>query len=108
MRTFGYPDNKPINYSEYKILDWWFAFSYILAFKGAIAYSFWSLTSINPTELFANKNVNMILDASIGISGFFSLCIYYNIDLLSIFPWISNFINYNFILTGSNGRIEFV
>jgi hypothetical protein len=71
-------------------LDYFFLYSYPIAFLGAIFFSVNSFMNLKPISSFANGHVEMALNGYIAIAGFFSL-------LLWLQPWnlgaISTFLN---------------
>ena len=60
------------------IADYVFQYSFIISFLGASFYGISSLVSVDPTTIVANKNVSVALNVIIGVAGFISLFVWYN------------------------------
>jgi hypothetical protein len=96
------PDVTP-DFSKWTILDYMFAFSYVLAFKGAICYAIWGITNINVTQIFINEKINNLLDICCGLAGFLSIIRWFKLDLTTYIPQLNNFINIGNIIIDSHG-----
>jgi len=63
------------------VFDYIFMYSYFFAFLGAILYSVTSIISVDVTSIFANKNISVILNVYLGVTGLISLFVWYGINL---------------------------
>jgi hypothetical protein len=63
------------------VADYIFQYSFIISFLGAAFYGISSLVSVDPTTIVANKNVSVALNVIIGIAGFISLFVWYNMPI---------------------------
>ena len=82
-------NNKPVT-----VFDYLFMYSYFFAFLGAILFSATSIMSVDVASIFANKNVSVILNVYLGLTGLISLFVWYGVDLpIDIF-------NQNVVVTG--------
>ena len=84
----------PIAEKPNTIFDYLFMYSYLFAFLGAILFSATSIMSVDVASIFANKNVSVILNVYLGLTGLISLFVWYGVDLpIDIF-------NQNVVVTG--------
>jgi hypothetical protein len=67
-----------------KIQEYIFMWSYVISFVGAVFFSLSSLINIEPASLIVNKNILVVVNITIGISGIVSLFVFFNQDVPSL------------------------
>jgi uncharacterized membrane protein YuzA (DUF378 family) len=102
MQTYNTDPNVRPNYSKWTVLDYIFAFSYILGIKGALSYGIWGITNINVSQIFIDEKINRILDLLCGIGGFFALLRWFKLDLAYYIPSLNNIVNIGNIIVDSH------
>jgi uncharacterized membrane protein YuzA (DUF378 family) len=63
------------------IPDYIFMWAFLLSFSGAVFYSFIGLLNIDIASIIVSKNMTMILNVIIGISGVISIFVWFNMDI---------------------------
>lgn len=61
-----------------KIQEYLFMWAYVISFVGAVFFSIASLVNIEPASLIVNKNILVVVNILIGISGIVSLFVFFN------------------------------
>ena len=72
------------------IPDYIFMWSFLLSFLGSIFYGITAIINVDPTSLIVNKNVSVLLNAIIGISGVVSIFVWYNMEIPSLDKTVLN------------------
>jgi hypothetical protein len=73
-----------------KIQEYIFMWSYVISFVGAVFFSISSLVNIDPASIIVNKNLVVVLNIIIGISGIVSLFVFFNQSVPSLDAAILN------------------
>ena len=58
-----------------------FQYSFPMAFVGSIMYAITSSISVDMASIITNKNITVILNIIIGLSGLFSIFVWWNLPL---------------------------
>jgi hypothetical protein len=61
------------------IWEWLFMFAYPVCFMGAIFYGISSVINLDPTSIFVNKNVSVVLNVYILACSIISIYVWFNI-----------------------------
>jgi ABC-type amino acid transport system permease subunit len=72
------------------IPDYIFMWAFLLAFIGSIFFSLASLVNIDPSSIIVNKNVSFAINLIVGISGFVSLFVWFNMEIPALSRTILN------------------
>ena len=67
-----------------KIQEYIFMWSYVISFVGAVFFSVSSLINIDPASIIVNKNLVVVINVVIGISGIVSLFVFFNQSVPSL------------------------
>lgn len=72
------------------IPDYIFMWAFLFSFLGSIFYGVTAVINVDPSSLIVNKNVSVLINAIIGISGVVSLFVWYNMDIPSLDSTVLN------------------
>jgi ABC-type amino acid transport system permease subunit len=72
------------------IPDYIFMWSFLFSFIGAIFFSLTQLVSVDPSSILVNKNVSLIVNIVVGVSGIVSMFVWFNMDIPQLDKTILN------------------
>jgi hypothetical protein len=63
------------------IPEYIFMWSFLFAFLGSIFFAITSLVSVDPSSIIVNKNMSIVFNLVVGISGVISMFVWFNMDI---------------------------
>jgi hypothetical protein len=72
------------------IPDYVFMWAFLFAFLGSIFFAVTSLISVDPSSIIVNKNMSIVFNLVVGISGIISMFVWFNMEIPELSKTIVN------------------
>jgi hypothetical protein len=72
------------------IPDYVFMWAFLFAFLGSIFFAVTSLVSVDPSSIIVNKNMSIVFNLVVGISGIISMFVWFNMEIPELSKTIVN------------------